>query len=386
MARPAGLWVDHFTSVPGLCASAGTLRGQLPDPALAAADYAQFGFVIPASSPNLTLRRIQSRHSASAPTGGTASAQLLSHDVVLDTTAAPGVVDVDEIAPPGARNVFWRLSCAGPAGGQACTFPAADDVLHLHRARLTVAESAAPSAALDGGELLAGGGQRGARRIVVDAADLDSGVRGVTVKLGGVVAGTAASTCAAGGWAPCPKSLPDLAVAVDTTKVADGSHALTVEVEDTAGNVTTVSGPAVLVDNVAPPASVRAPSLSGAAVEGQELVLDAGQWDGHGRSVVLEYRWQRSAEESTWVDVSPSPGDATRYSLIGAEVGRRLRAVVRASSSEGTVEAVAGTTARSRRATPPARTAAAGPRPAATPAARTPRGPRTQRAARRWPG
>jgi hypothetical protein len=266
---------------------------------------------------------------------------------------APNTLDdVDKVPPPNTKDVIWRITCQDP--GADCVYPSATAALAVVKARLTVEESALPTGRAAGGALLQAGAQAGTRPVLVDAADADAGVRRVTALLGGTAAGTVAPSCVAASWSPCPKALTALSVPVDTTVVADGTHPLTLRLEDAAGNTDTVAAGSVTVDNVPPPDALRAPALAGAPVQGQTLVIDPGTWDGHGRAVALELRWQRSHDGATWVDATPATGDASRYGLASADVGLRIRAVVRASSTEGAREVVAGTTG-------PVAPAAAGP-------------------------
>jgi hypothetical protein len=298
--------------------------------------------VIPNSVANARITRIQASYAAGAPSGNTASVAVVAGPGPHYTLSAPTThTTFDEPVPGGATAVSWRITCH--AGTVACTFPTSA-VLELRKARLTVEESGPPAGTDLGGPLLGAGAQAGTRAVRVTVSDAASGVRSVTARLGGVEAGKATLACVPASWSPCPSGTA-VDVPVDTTKVADGSHALSLLLEDAAGNQATVQGAGtVAVDNVPPPEATQAPTLSGSAVQGQTLLLHAGRWEGHGRTVALELRWQRSHDGATWVDVTPSGGDAARYVLGAGDVGARLRAVVRASSPEGTTEAVAGAT------------------------------------------
>jgi len=330
-----------FRSVTNACAAGGPLAGQLASPSLMAGDYANFGFAVPGSAPNLRITRIQARYSASATIAGMATVQLLSNGAVQRHDLAPNPVVFDEPAPAGARDVKWQLTCE--RSGEDCAFPSASDLLELRSARLTVEDPAAPAGAVTGGTLLSGGAQRGTRAIAASVTDADAGVRRVSVRLGGVVAGETLLSCTTGSWTPCPRAKTAVDVPVDTTKVADGSHDASLLVEDAAGNTTAVQAGTVQVDNVPPPDATRAPSLSGTAAQGQTLVLDPGAWDGHGQTVTLEYRWQRSTDGTTWVDLPAAGGDPAHRVMGADDVSARVRAVVRASSPEGSRDVVAGT-------------------------------------------
>jgi hypothetical protein len=84
---------------------------------------------------------------------------------------------------------------------------------------------------------------------VLDAADADSGVAAITVKLDGTVVADVAYTCAFDNWSACWRDRAGQVVDVDTTKVSDGQRTLTVAVEDAAGNETRRVLGAVMVAN-----------------------------------------------------------------------------------------------------------------------------------------
>lgn len=80
------------------------------------------------------------------------------------------------------------------------------------------------------------------------------------------------------------------------------------------------------------PFSTRAPSISGQAREGATLRVDPGAWAGS-KPIALAYRWQRCAADGKTCQDLGATGQT--YVVRGADVGRRLRAVVTGSNRGG---------------------------------------------------
>ena len=103
----------------------------------------------------------------------------------------------------------------------------------------------------------------------------------------------------------------------------------------------TVLVPSSLSDPVAapaitPPAPIAPdPSISGTLVEGKVVQGVHGGWTGSPTS--YEYRFQRctSTDPATCVDVTGVLGEPARYTLTSADVGKRLRVLVRARNGGG---------------------------------------------------
>jgi hypothetical protein len=127
----------------------------------------------------------------------------------------------------------------------------------------------------------------------------------------------------------------------DTTSLPEGQANLRVVVEDAGGNPATVINRDVTIDNVPPPSVVSDPSVEGLARRGSGLAAVAGAWEGHGASVSVSHVWQRCARDgSGCVDLH---GGAAHV-LGDDDVGRRLRVVETASSSEGSTQAASALT------------------------------------------
>ena len=135
----------------------------------------------------------------------------------------------------------------------------ARDGLHaiaaIRDVNVVIADDNAPSVAIRGGSLVAGGWRRGVQDVTVDASDW-VGIKSALVRVDGLVRGTAEHSCELTRAAPCPNGTDTFAVR--TGELADGSHTVTAEAVDSAGNSAQLSR-RIAVDNTAP---IRPTSLS----------------------------------------------------------------------------------------------------------------------------
>jgi hypothetical protein len=162
-----------------------------------------------------------------------------------DTLSAPYVSG--QLAP-GTQVFQVLLLCSFEA---ANCVPAATNILEVRGTELTLEEGSAPTASIDGGELLAPGSQTGIRALTYSAADQQSGVARVSALVGKTVVATAdfAAECAYDNLAACPQTRSG-SIAVDTRKVPDGLYPVSLLVTDAAGNQQTVQSPtAIQVSN-----------------------------------------------------------------------------------------------------------------------------------------
>ncbi|MDO9441451.1 MAG: hypothetical protein Q7T73_11220, partial [Beijerinckiaceae bacterium] len=150
--------------------------------------------------------------------------------------------------PAGMRRVSFELGCY-----KGCWFPTGPTIA-LRRAKITIEDFKVPATAtLTVVGVLDGSIQRGTRILRFDAADGDSGIRVVELRgPGGVIASTVAGeSCVFSRPVPCPPSMSQRDLAVDTTKLSDGAQSLELWVTDAGGNTSKVAVPAFTVDNVA---------------------------------------------------------------------------------------------------------------------------------------
>jgi hypothetical protein len=190
-----------------------------------------------------------------------------------DNTVTPDV----RAFSSGFTSFYWALYCASVAS-QRCDF-ANPMPLRIKGIEMTLSESAVPTVSFDGGTLTTAGAKKGSKSVDVVAVDGHSGVRKVEVMLDDTVLGSAdhnsriwgvpmqsqpAETCSYASWNACPLTQRET-FTVDTTRVPDGAHSLTVRATDAAGNAkaTTATEP-VTVDNTAPaaPAATSATSVT----------------------------------------------------------------------------------------------------------------------------
>lgn len=179
--------------------------------------------------------------------------------------------DVDGVVSRSGLAWRWlelKAGCTGSVGDE-CQGPAGVR-LELVRARVTLADGAAPVVSGIRGSLPEPGAKRGAVSVSFDAADRGGGlyrlitlVDGAVTEVRGLDQGpgtcadadpTDADPYAFAARVPCPLALTGLTATIDTTRLADGPHRVQVLVEDAAGHRTPVlaggdSGTEVVVRN-----------------------------------------------------------------------------------------------------------------------------------------
>jgi hypothetical protein len=233
--------------------------------------FAWLGLSVPARLPDVEVARVRLAYRVRPHKGNEAFLELYasggrlhSEPLPSDRTASP----LDLALPAGARAFDVGLYCATRYGAIDCSWTSPFEVLRISSARLTLRESTQPSVSVDGGSLLAGGERSGRETVLYSASDAASGVERVAVRLGGVVvaerdlAGDRAA-CPRDGWSACaPQRSEELEV--DTQRVPDGTHQLTVTATDAAGNARIASGGSVTVRNrpAAPPPSTQPSSAA----------------------------------------------------------------------------------------------------------------------------
>ena len=98
----------------------------------------------------------------------------------------------------------------------------------------------------------------------------------------------------------------------------------------------------------AKPSNTAEPTISGQAEQGRTLSASRGSWTGTG-SISYAYRWVRCGPDGGRPDASNCgsiPGATrSRYELVGADLGYRLRVRVTASNSEGSETVASNPTA-----------------------------------------
>jgi hypothetical protein len=193
------------------------------------------------------------------PSGGS----FLTYQVNLDNTLIDGCLpsvacagDVSGNVNRGnvsASQLQFTAGCGGTVAN-TCTTPIR---LAVTRAAITLRDTIAPVPSNLRGSLLDANAKSGTVNAVFDVADAGGGVyRTVTAVDNKVIAVTPAAlgTCTDinpsnsdpyefAGAVPCPLSQVALTSSIDTTKLTDGVHTISIAVEDAAGNSTPVIAP-----------------------------------------------------------------------------------------------------------------------------------------------
>ncbi|HVW47528.1 MAG TPA: hypothetical protein VHA76_10780, partial [Solirubrobacterales bacterium] len=173
------------------------------------------------------------------------------------TGVGPGVVDLPIEGQAWAFEAFVQCFLGGPEIDCVRSTPSTMRVSAI----VFVLEDQQPPQARLGGTLAAAGWHRGTVPLELAAADLGAGVAGETATIDGAPVLTAAPTCAARlienevratRMQPCPSTSTGSAE-VDTTRLADGAHALGGCATDFAGDQGCGPGVQIEVDN-SPPA------------------------------------------------------------------------------------------------------------------------------------
>lgn len=215
---------------------------------------------------------------APPPQGCTAFAIPINLGPAAAASAANGNAGVDAnlaaaFSPPtSSYRVGFR--CGDGAMGADCILINSPN-LTLLGAVTDLVESGLPAGKIDGGSLASVGTKAGSATLTYTATDVLSGVQRVEALLDGVVAGAADfsrnlalpvaqqgnGACTYTDFAACPPTETG-DITVDTTKVPDGSHAVTLRVIDAAGNAKDVPGTPITTSNAV---VVGAPNGNGAS-------------------------------------------------------------------------------------------------------------------------
>jgi hypothetical protein len=192
---------------------------------------------------------------------------------------------VSRSTPDGARDFTIDLYCSFANGPANCRFNDFHRTVAMPWLTFTLAESDPPSGQVTGGSLLAPDPRRGMASLAWSAADGDSGVVRVGVRLGAtqIADYDFGSACTFADWNACPTS-QEGTLDVDTTKLPDGAYPLRLDVTDAAGNEKTVdTGYTVTIANEppAPPVPTSRGGQAGAAAAAGSST-DRGDHNGSG--------------------------------------------------------------------------------------------------------
>ena len=152
-------------------------------------------------------------------------------------------------------------------------------------------------------------------------------------------------------WQLCSKSgtgCEDIAGATKSTFVipdGDAGHTLVVVVtaKNVAGSVSKASSATPEVLGVGPK-NTEAPTVSGTATAGQTLTAASGKWTGT-EPILYEYEWLRCNTAGAECTTAAGASILATYTVVGADVGHKLKAKVIAKNIAGSAAAESAATA-----------------------------------------
>ena len=257
----------------------------------------------------------------------------------------------------GGGKVWRYTGMCDSADADGCWAQPGETALRIFGGRLRLRDSSNPVVVSSAsGTLITDATLTGSEDVTFNATDVGSGVYRVRVVAGATTlaqlvddnSGDCQDVAPGSGTAyefrraaPCKPSAGGT-FSFDTTLLPEGAQTVKVQVEDAAGNVTTLASRSVKVDNVPPPANTQAPSIAGLPKVGNGLSGDEGSWSG--ADVSFAFQWQRC--EADGATCSAVAGATSRtYTLGETDAGRRMRLKVVASNGEGATEAFSVPTA-----------------------------------------
>lgn len=241
-------------------------------------------------------------------------------------------------------SITARLTCADANNGAQCNHGGGE--FWLGNAQIDLRDDAAPSVANGEGTLVSGSTTTGTASVRFNTADRGVGVYRTMLSVDGQVVTDKITDENAGrcvpragryafGWAvPCKLATSD-ELSWDSRTVSDGTHRISVDVEDAAGNRSVVLDRTVTTDNK--PLNTESPAITvagGRAQVGAELTLSRGTWQRAPTS--YEVDWLRCTAGTTDSCVSiDSPEGSWRYVLRKSDAYHEIRARVRAVNASG---------------------------------------------------
>ena len=192
-----------------------------------------------------------------------------------------------------------RIQALLICGQSSCDQNGAQGKIALRKATVTIADSTAPSLAI-GGPLASGAWQRGTQDVFIDAQD-NVGIRSAKALVDGSDQSSRDQTCDQTRSVPCPDWAQGLAI--ETARIPDGRHTLTVRVTDSADN-SAEQNETLLVDN-SPPARPE-----------EFVVAEGDAWRSQNR---FEATWRNPVESGV------SPIAAAEYELCPVDGGSCVR-------------------------------------------------------------
>lgn len=204
------------------------------------------------------------------------SPALRAEDTIVGETCLDTVENGETCAvggPPGkgikpaevtglrAHELSVSILCKALAGQQCVTGATQHEVwAAMYGATVTLEDNFAPTLSTPSGSLWeegqANGYHKGQESLTVEGRDVGGGVRSIILAVDGKPVTTYEASCDFTYTRPCPLSTGPQTLTLDTTALSDGTHTLTLEAVDAAGNHSTIATKQVTVDNTPPAAPV----------------------------------------------------------------------------------------------------------------------------------
>lgn len=225
--------------------------------------------------------------------GFNSSGTLLPGMVELPYEAAEPYVTTDSwTLPTGATNFTAFVNCSTEKAQPACYFPDSTEVPALNDITITLADSVPPSLNEISGTLATAAAHSaivsGAQTIGFTGTDVNSGVRSATLTLtpqNGEAPYTHTfsfvAACTYESWNACPTSESVGPFVLETASLTDDTYAVSIEVTDAAGNVTSEGLGTITTRNAV---NTSLGTLPGAGVASTLASSGAGSPNGSGAS------------------------------------------------------------------------------------------------------
>lgn len=216
--------------------------------------------------------------------------------------------------PPNtlAFNLVLLCSSSTPQG---CS-PADSVPMEVSSSEVTLSESTPPSVSIAGGALFSGARAAGARPVIYEALDQESGLLQVEALLDGTVAGESSfasgSRCRYESWNACEEEA-NAALTVNTRAVPDGTYTFQLRVTDAAGNQRTVQAtqPLIIANDIT---NTSGPSSGPGAPRQTQTRLAA--YFTRGRRTYLVKTWRSQARIQGRLTDSADKGIANAKIMI----------------------------------------------------------------------
>jgi hypothetical protein len=151
----------------------------------------------------------------------------------------------------GATRIVQRVICIGAPQAQFCSAKG-QNFLQTFVAEATVSDPTPPLVSVvANGPLAQGGWVRGNQSVGYEASD-NTGIKEVRAYVGGTQPESASQICDYSQRVPCPD--PSGQIAIETTKLPEGTQQLHLAAEDASGNIGESAPVTVKIDNTAPAA------------------------------------------------------------------------------------------------------------------------------------